>query len=192
MKVLHLDSSILGPASASRAVSAAIIEQLRSAEPAIEVTYRDLAAAPLSHLTLDVMGGPEALAVLDEFLAADVVVIGAAFYNFTIPTQLKAWIDRILVAGATFRYTERGPEGLAGGKRVIVGMARGGVYTNDAPWAPFEHGESLLRTVLGFMGIHDPEFIIAEGLKLGEEERRISLDAALERARRVEPASIAA
>jgi FMN-dependent NADH-azoreductase len=81
----------------------------------------------------DEVGAARNAAVLDEFLAAEVLVIGAPLYNFTVPSQLKAWIDRIAVAGKTFRYTERGAEGLAGGKRVIVAVARGGVYENDSP-----------------------------------------------------------
>ena len=108
--------------------------------------------------------------MLDEFLAADTIVIGAPMYNFTLPTQLKAWIDRILVAGKTFRYTENGPEGLAGGKRVIIALARGGFYDAGSPAAALEHLESYLRGVFNFIGI-EPEFVAADGLAIGPEQR---------------------
>ena len=150
MTLLHIDSSILGDDSASRQVSAAIVARLRALDPALAVVYRDLAAAPLSHL-----GGAQVAArfgapvedetikaqiahddvVLDEFLAADTVVIGAPMYNFALPSQLKAWIDRILVAGRTFRYGESGPVGLAVDKRVIVALSRGNFYGPGAPAA---------------------------------------------------------
>ena len=191
MSILHIDSSIQGDASASRALSATVAARL-AAQTGAAVTYRDLAANPLPHLTLDALADPAGNPVLDEFLAADTIVIGAAFYNFSIASQLKAWFDRILIAGKTFRYTEAGPEGLAGGKRVIVTLARGGVYSNGAPAAPLEHGETLLRGLLGFIGITDPEFIIAEGLALGEERRRAALADALAVAERVEPLPLAA
>ncbi|WP_455566018.1 FMN-dependent NADH-azoreductase [Novosphingobium panipatense] len=126
MKLLHIDSSITGENSASRAVSGAIVAALRAADPSLEVVHRDLVAEPLPHLTLDVLGNPEGTPELAEFLAADVLVIGAAMYNFTIPSQLKAWFDRVLIAGKTFRYTAEGPVGLAGGKKVFIALARGG------------------------------------------------------------------
>jgi FMN-dependent NADH-azoreductase len=121
-------------------------------------------------------------AVLDEFLAADVVVIGAPMYNFTIPSQLKAWIDRILVVGKTFKYGAAGPEGLAGGKRVIVAISRGGHYGADTPYAAGEHLETYLRWVFGFIGITSVEFIPADGLQLGPEHREKALAGALEAA----------
>lgn len=192
MKILHLDSSIQGDASASRAISAAVVERLRAADPGLEVVYRDLIASPLPHLTLDSFAALQSKDVLEEFQAADVVVIGAALYNFTIPSQLKAWIDRILIAGQTFQYGENGPVGLAGGKRVIVALARGGVYGEGSALAAWEHAETLLRSTLGFIGITSPEFIIAEGLALGEESRKASTDAALERAKQVVLAPLAA
>lgn len=181
MKLLHLDSGIQGDASVSRIVSAAIVRQLRAEQADLDYSYRDLVADPLPHLTLDAFATPEAQQVLAEFQAADVVVIGVSMYNFTVPSQLKAWIDRILVAGQTFRYTAEGPEGLAGGKRVIVALARGGVYS-EGPAAAMEHAETYLRGVLGFMGITAPEFITAEGQALGPDARKAVLDAALERA----------
>ena len=113
--------------------------------------------------------------LVDEFLAADVVVIGAPMYNFSIPTQLKAWIDRLAQAGRTFRYTEKGPEGLAGGKRVIVASGRGGVYSTNPALAGLDHQEAYLRTVLGFFGITDVTFIRAEGIGMGPEAKEKAL-----------------
>ena len=115
-------------------------------------------------------------AALDEFLAADVVVIGAPMYNFTAPTQLKAWIDRLLIAGKTFRYSAAGAEGLAGGKRVIVAISRGGFY---APGAANEHVETYLRTVFGFIGVTDLEFVAADGIMVGPEHRERAIQGAL-------------
>jgi FMN-dependent NADH-azoreductase len=137
--ILHIDSSITGEQSASRAISRSIVEQLSSVDPTAQVVTRDLVSDPLPHLTLDAFADSS---VLDEFLAADTVVIGAPMYNFTLPTQLKAWLDRILLAGKTFRYTENGPEGLAGGKRVVIALARGGFYNTGSPAAALEHLES--------------------------------------------------
>ena len=117
--------------------------------------------------------------MLAEFLAADIVVIGAPMYNFTIPSQLKAWIDRILVAGKTFKYGENGPQGLAGNKRVIVAISRGGFYGADTPAALGEHLETYLRWVFGFIGIANPEFILADGIQVGPEHREKALTSAL-------------
>ena len=170
MTTLHIDSSINGENSASRILTRSIVDRLASGG----AIYRDLAAEPLEHLT-ERGQDPH---ILDEFLAADTVVIGAPMYNFTLPTQLKAWIDRILVAGKTFRYTEAGPEGLAGGKRVIVALARGGFYDKGSPAAGLEHLESYVRGIFNFIGI-EPEFVAADGLNFGPEQRERSLDAAL-------------
>lgn len=186
MKLLHLDSSIKGEGSVSRIISAAIVEKLRLDISDLDVTYRDLAADPLDHLTLASLGGAEAAAVLDQFLETDIVVIGAGLYNFTVPSQLKAWIDRILIAGRTFRYGQWGPEGLAGGKRVIVALARGGNYAEGSPIVAFEHGETLLRTALGFIGIHDQQYITADGISLSEESRSAALEAALAQVSHIE------
>lgn len=196
MKLLHLDSSILGDNSASREISASIVSQLRAKNPALAVTYRDLAADPLPHLSgshlAAAAGAPvsdtiktevaTSAAVMDEFLAADVVVIGAPMYNFSIPTQLKAWIDRIAVAGKTFRYTEKGPEGLAGGKRLIVATSRGNIYSPGAPAAPNDFQEPYLRAVFSFLGVTDIEFVRAEGIAFGPEQRKAALSGAREAA----------
>ena len=175
MTILHIDSSINGENSASRAISAKIVDQLQTAKRGERLVYRDLAADPLAHLTLDAFADSS---VLDEFQAADTVVIGAPMYNFTLSTQLKAWLDRILVAGHTFRYTESGPEGLAGGKRVVIGLARGGFYDAGSPAAALEHLETYLRGVFNFIGI-EPEFVAADGLAIGPEQRDSSIKQAL-------------
>lgn len=175
MTILHLDSSINGENSASRAISRSIVDQIKKSAWGEQVVYRDLAVDPLPHLTLDAFADTS---VLDEFLAADVVVIGAPMYNFTLPTQLKSWLDRILVAGATFRYTANGPEGLAGGKRVIIALARGGIYSQGSPAAALEHLETYLRGVFNFIGI-EPEFVVADGLAIGPEKRAESISLAL-------------
>ena len=166
MTILHIDASINGENSASRAISGSIVEQLKGGA-GDRLVYRDLAREPLAHLTLDSFADTS---VLDEFMAADTVVIGAPMYNFTLPSQLKAWIDRILVAGTTFRYTADGPQGLAGGKRVIIALARGGFYDAGSPAAALEHLESYLRGVFNFIGI-EPEFVAADGLAIGPEQR---------------------
>lgn len=175
MTILHIDSSINGENSASRAISARIVDQLKAANPGARVIRRDLVSEPLPHLTLDAFADTS---VLDEFMDAETVVIGAPMYNFTLPTQLKAWLDRILVAGTTFRYTENGPEGLAGGKRVVIALARGGFYDAGSPAAALEHLETYLCGVFGFIGI-EPEFVAADGLAIGPEQRENAIGHAL-------------
>ena len=183
MKILHIDSSIQGAGSATRELTREIVARLKATRPDAQITYRDLVAQELSHFSQaafkrsDELEAARNSAVLEEFLAADVLVIGAPLYNFSIPTQLKAWVDRIVVAGRTFRYTERGPEGLAGGKQVIVAVARGGVYEAGSP---AEFGESYLKFVLGFLGIRDVSFVRAEGLAFSPQHRESALSAAHE------------
>jgi len=195
MKLLHIDSSVLGPHSVSRQVSAAIVDRLRQSTPSLDVAYRDLTQTPLAHLSgshlAAAQGAPAPAelvpdlaagqAALDEFLSSDIVVIGAPMYNFTIPSQLKAWIDRIVVAGKTFKYGANGPEGLAGNKRVIVAISRGGFYGAGSPAASLEHLETYLRGVFGFIGI-SPEFIAADGIMVGPEHREKALAGALQAA----------
>ena len=175
MTILHIDSSINGDTSASRAISARIVDQLKTAQWGEELVYRDLAADPLPHLTLDAFADSS---VLEEFLAADTIVIGAPMYNFTLASQLKSWIDRILVAGRTFHYTANGPEGLAGGRRVIIALARGGFYDANSPASSLEHLESYLRGIFNFIGI-EPEFVAADGLAVSPEQRETSISQAL-------------
>ena len=181
MKLLHLDSSILGQHSASRELGAAIVARWQRDVRGLEVTYRDLAADPLPHLSGGALAqanadeAATAAAAMDEFLSADVIVVGAPMYNFGIPSQLKAWIDRVAVAGKTFRYTADGPQGLAGGKQVIVAATYGGKH-------PVESGrnfvEPYLRQVFAFLGIDDVEFVSADGLSVSPEQRVTSISAA--------------
>lgn len=173
MTILHIDSSVLGENSVSRQLTQATVDRLRAADPAAQIGYRDLFADPLPHFVLGA-DNPH----LAEFLAADTVVVGAPMYNFGIPSQLKAWIDNILVAGKTFTYTENGPVGLAGPKRVIVVLSRGGLYSAGSPSASAEHVESYLRTVFAFIGLA-PEFIVAEGIALGADARSAAVEQAL-------------
>ena len=175
MTILHIDASINGESSASRAISRSIVDKLLNADPAATLVTRDLVSEPLPHLTLDAFADTS---VLDEFLAADTIVIGAPMYNFTLPTQLKAWIDRIVIAGTTFRYTENGPEGLAKGKRVIIALARGGFYDGNSPAAAREHLRTYLSGVFNFIGI-EPEFVTADGLTISVEQREQSISLAL-------------
>lgn len=189
MILLHIDSSPLGQHSVTRELSAAIVAQWRQRERGLDVRRYDLAADPLPHWTplpreaLD--GLPAEVraeiarneATLQDFLAADAIVIGAPMYNFGVPSQLKAWIDRIAVAGRTFRYTAEGPVGLAGGKQVIIASARGGLYAGTAREGE-DFQEAYLRQVFGFLGIDDVSVVRAEGIGLGAEPRAAALAAA--------------
>ncbi|WP_339418938.1 MULTISPECIES: FMN-dependent NADH-azoreductase [unclassified Pseudomonas] len=188
MKLLHIDSSILGDNSASRQLSAGVVKAWQAAESGVEVTYRDLASEAINHFsgaTLGALGTAAeqrdaaqkheadlSASSLAEFLAADALVIGAPMYNFTIPTQLKAWIDRIAVAGQTFRYTEAGPEGLCGNKKVIIVSTSGGLHAGQASGAAHE---GYLKLLFGFLGITDIEIVRAEGLAYGDDARSKSL-----------------
>jgi FMN-dependent NADH-azoreductase len=117
--------------------------------------------------------------VLDEFLAADIVVLGAPMYNFGIPSQLKAWIDCLASPGKTFKYSATGVEGLAGGKKLIIASSRGGFYTGSSPMAFMDHQETFLTNFFGFIGIRDAAFIRAEGVGKGPEQRNLAIEAAL-------------
>lgn len=200
MNLLHLDSSILGGASVSRKLSGEVVAKLKGDHPDWAVTYRDLAADPVPHLSGAYLQAAQNLegdhapdlradlalggAVMQEFQSADVLVIGVAFYNFTVPTQLKAWIDRILVNGQTFRYGPDGrPVGLAGGKRVILAIARGGFYGPGTPTEAYEHAESYLRTCLGFIGVTDVDVVAAEGIAVGPDQRAAAIAGAEQRIR---------
>ena len=177
MKLLHIDSSALGTNSASRELSAAIVARWQADAPGLSIQYRDLDSNPLPHLDgsalakTDPAQAEESERVLQQFLDADVVVIGAPMYNFAIPSTLKAWIDRIAVAGRTFRYTENGPEGLANGKRVVIASARGGLHAD----APSDFQEPYLKFIFGFMGVRDLDFVRAEGLNLSPRHRSDAL-----------------
>ncbi|MFS0827203.1 FMN-dependent NADH-azoreductase [Pseudomonas phoenicis] len=191
MKLLHIDSSILGEHSASRQLTQQVVQAWQAADPSVEITYRDLAADAISHFsaaTLLAAGTAEqardaaqafeaqlSAQTLAEFLAADAVVIGAPMYNFSVPTQLKAWIDRIAVAGQTFRYTESGPEGLCGGKRVVLVSTAGGLHEGQASGVGHE---DFLKVFFGFIGITDLQIVRAQGLAYGPEQRDTAMAAA--------------
>lgn len=185
-KLLHIDSAITGDASFSRRLTRQIVDHIRANQPDLEVEYLDLATDAPAHLSVESLGFRLGLAhdelteaqkqenritvaLLDQFLAADIVVVGAPMYNFTIPSQLKAWIDRIAQAGHTFKYTEKGAVGLAGGKQVIVASTRGGAYSTSEQGEAMEHQESFLKVIFGFFGITDVRFVRAEGVNLGED-----------------------
>ncbi|MEZ5460646.1 FMN-dependent NADH-azoreductase [Dokdonella sp.] len=184
MKLIHIDSSALGDQSVSRELTAAIVTSLRRQHGGLQVSYHDLVADPLPHWTPAADAEDPSAArggeLLDEFLAADVIVIGAPMYNFGIPSQLKAWIDRVAVAGKTFRYGANGPEGLAGGKKLVIASSRGGVYSAGSPAAGMDFQETYLRGVFGFLGITDIEVVRAEGVNMSAEHKRKVLDAAHE------------
>lgn len=195
MKLLHIDSSVLGSPSVSRQLTAQIVAKWRVSHPGTSVDYLDLATNAPSHLSIESLGfrlAPGATAstpgqarenalseqLVTQFLAADVIVVGAPMYNFAIPSQLKAWIDRVAQTGRTFKYTDKGPQGLAGGKTVIVVSTRGGVYSTSEGGRAMEHQESYLQTVFGFFGIANVRFVRAEGLAMGEAARTHALAAA--------------
>lgn len=198
MKLLHIDSSLLGDKSVSRELSAAVVKAWRAQQPGLQVSYRDLALTPPPQLTgeaLQVMkfGQPAARvdaqaqadlflveALLQEFLMADVIVIGAPMYNFSIPSQLKTWIDALAQPGRTFTYTEQGPRGLAGGKRVVIASSRGNRYSQP-PMSAKDFQEPYLKAVLAFMGITDIDVIRAEGVNLGPTQREAALAEAHQR-----------
>ena len=195
MKLLHIDSSILAANSVSRQLTAQIVAKWQASHPGTTVDYLDLATNAPSHLSADSLGfrmppgtaepsdvqkSENAIseALVSQFLAADVIVVGAPLYNFSIPSQLKAWIDRVAQVGRTFKYTEKGPQGLAGGKTVIVASTRGGVYSTSEGGRAIEHQESYLQTVFGFFGITDVRFVRAEGLAMGEAAKAQALASA--------------
>src|SRR5690606_26566272 len=187
VNVLQIDSSASGSASVSRQLTAAIVQALCRNRPGAQVRHRDLVAQPPAHLdgallqSLRPQPGAELPSaasfreqaaytdeLLEEFLGADVVVVGAPMYNFSIPSQLKAWIDRVAQAGKTFRYTAEGPQGLAGGKKIVVAATYGGQHPADSGR---NFVEPYLRHMFGFLGIDDVEFVSAEGLNISPEAR---------------------
>ncbi|WP_174873089.1 FMN-dependent NADH-azoreductase [Vogesella oryzae] len=193
MKILHIDSSILAANSVSRGLTQALVDALQSKHGKTEVIRYDLAQQEIPHLSGEILGAAfteqadwselqrteaaRSEQLIGEFLAAEILIIGAPMYNFSIPSQLKAWIDRVAVAGRTFKYTENGPVGLAGGKKVYVVSSRGGVYSNEQG-QQMDFQEDYLKTVLGFLGISDVQFIRAEGVAMGGDAREAALAAA--------------
>ncbi|GDY24613.1 FMN-dependent NADH-azoreductase [Agarivorans sp. Toyoura001] len=187
--VLTLKSSILGEHSSS----SALIDQLSNRYIAqhAKVVSRDLAAEPLPVLSAEVIsalqGGDElseqqrkvfalSNSLVDELKAADVVVIAAPMYNFSIPTQLKNWLDLVVRAGLTFQYSEQGPVGLIKDTKAIVVTTRGGIHKHAATDTQIPH----LMVVLGFLGITDVEVVYAEALSMGDETAKQQMDAAQE------------
>ena len=190
MQLLHIDSSVLGPNSASRALSAEIVARQTALRPGMNVVRRDLAADAAFHLSSAHLAAWQGNAVedadlgadlakggayLDELFAADIIVIGAPMYNFSIPSQLKAWIDRVVVAGKTFRYGANGAEGLLKNKKVFIASSRGNVYAAGSPAAALEHHESYLTGVLSFIGLTDVTIVRAEGLAFGPEAKEAAM-----------------
>ena len=194
MQLLHIDSAITGDQSVSRQLTAQIVAAYKASHPDTQVSYLDLVANAPAHFTMDAMaprtGQTDGLSdaqkrenavseqLVSQFLVADVVVIGAPFYNFSIPSQLKAWIDRLAQPGRTFQYTANGPEGLAKGKTVIVASTRGGVYSTSEGGQAMEHQESYLKVVFGFFGVTDVRIVRAEGLAMGDAPKAAALSAA--------------
>jgi FMN-dependent NADH-azoreductase len=191
MNLLHIDSSILGARSVSRELTGAAVHAWRQANPGGTVVYRDL-AAPAGHLSpaavqalrfglppvaeaLDELARAEEL--ISEFLAADIVVIGSPMYNFTIPSQLKSWLDVLAQKGRTFKYTETGPEGLAGGKQVVIVSSRGGIYSTS-PSSAMDFQEPYLTAVMKFFGIDRIDIVRAEGVNISPEKRDAAMSAA--------------
>jgi FMN-dependent NADH-azoreductase len=191
MKLLHIDSSILSGNSISRQLTKDTVAQWTKTHPGTTVDYLDLAVDTPNHLSAESLGfrapagadmsdaqkreNAVSESLVSQFLAADVIVIGAPLYNFSIPSQLKAWVDRIAQPGRTFAYGESGPKGLAGGKTVIVASTRGGVYSTNDWGRAAEHQESYLQTVFGFLGITDVRFVRAEGVAMGDAKKAEAL-----------------
>ncbi|HAV46338.1 MAG: NAD(P)H-dependent oxidoreductase [Halomonas sp.] len=188
-RALLVTSSILGDNGQSNAL-ASHFQQQAAARDGVAVTHRDVVANALPHLAIEELGAwqtpadertteQQALAahsdeLLAELRANDVLVLAVPMYNLGIPSQLKAWFDRVLRAGETFRYTENGPQGLIEGKRAIILAARGGQYAGTE----FDSQTPHLKTMLGLMGIRDVEVVFAEGLNMGDAHR----DAAMKEA----------
>ncbi|MFZ4538455.1 FMN-dependent NADH-azoreductase [Propionivibrio sp.] len=181
MKILQINASARSAGSNSTRLAAAVSARLQAQNPAASIELRDLASAPhpvLDEPSLTALFTPaeqrtaeqNARVALDDALiaqvqSADAIVLGVPMYNFGIPVQLKTWIDDIARSGVTFRYTANGPEGLLKGKKVYVALARGGLYRDT----PADSQVPYLKSVLGFLGMTDIEFIYAEGLAMGAD-----------------------
>ena len=182
MNILHVTSSARGNASYSNRVASQVVDELSIRNPGANVAVRNLARDPLPHIDDDFVAatksptGPQTErqraqlaqsdALVDELIAADVIVIAAPMINFTIPSNLKTWIDYVARAGRTFSYSEKGPKGLVTGKQVIVVAARGGVYAQNTA---LDFQVPYLKSVLGFLGMTDVEVIEVEGTAFGPE-----------------------
>jgi len=179
-KILHIASSSNLTASFTRKIGKVTLEKLGQIYPNAEIIERDLARNPLPHISPEMLAAmfsgddskPElALSnqVVDELFASDVILIEAPMYNFGIPSVLKAWVDHVLRAGKTFKYGAAGPEGLVKGKKAIIVVSRGGIYSEGA-YKVMDYQEPYLRAVLSFIGISDVEAITIEGVAMGEEK----------------------
>ena len=191
MQILRIDSATTGDQSITHQLTEKLIKHFQNKHPEAKVVERHLGENPLAHINSitttairtppetheDAVQAayPEERAVLDEFLDSDIVIVGAPMYNFSIPSQLKAWIDRLGVPGVTFKYSEDGPEGLAGGRKIVLASARGGTYENDSM---AENQESLLKTFFGFIGIDDVHVVRVQNAGFGPEAIEKGLAAA--------------
>ncbi|HUL55564.1 MAG TPA: NAD(P)H-dependent oxidoreductase [Usitatibacter sp.] len=188
--LLQLNASLFSGGGESSRLAATYVAQWRAANPGARVIARDLASHPVPHLTaetfLALLAKPEerspaqreAVALSDaliaELEAADVIVLGLPMYNYGVPSTLKAYFDHVARAGRTFRYTDKGPQGLLAGKKAVVLATRGGMHAGT----PRDTETAYVREFLGFIGIRDVEFIFAEGLALGENAKASSLASA--------------
>ncbi|ADJ63626.1 FMN-dependent NADH-azoreductase [Herbaspirillum seropedicae] len=182
--LLHIDSSARSGGSISRQLTASFVSQWQAKNPGGKVVHRDLAANALPHLSESMLGAyftpadarsaeqaeviKQSDALVDELLAADTIVIGVPMYNFAPPSTLKAWIDHVFRAGRTFKYTETGPVGLVTGKKAVIILSRGGMYS-EGPMEALDFQGKYLKSALGFIGITDVELVVAEGVSMGEE-----------------------
>ncbi|MGB6243261.1 MAG: FMN-dependent NADH-azoreductase [Castellaniella sp.] len=206
MKLLHIDSSITGSDSITRRLSRDIVAQQQAAHADLQVSYLDLAEQAPHPLSMDALGFRMAAqddtlsetqrqenavseALVSQLIDSDIVVIGAPMYNFTIPAQLKSWLDRVAQAGRTFKYTENGPVGLLGDKTIILALSRGGIYSANPA---MEHQESYLRSIFGFMGVSDIRVVLAEGVNMGSDHRERGLAQAQADIRALDPTAVAA
>jgi FMN-dependent NADH-azoreductase len=190
-RLLFVTSSLFAEASKSRLIGAEFVASWRLAHPGTTVVERVLSGDTMPHLTQATLAavatpaGARSAAqqaaadfadtLTAEVEAADVIVIAAPMYNFSISSTLKAWLDHIARAGRTFRYTADGPEGLLRNKTVFVTTARGGVYRADSPAMALDFQEPYLRAMLGFLGMTDVTFVHAEGLNLGPDSAALGL-----------------
>jgi FMN-dependent NADH-azoreductase len=182
--ILHIASSSNLHTSVSREIGAATVAALKEVHAGVKVIARDLVKSPVPHIApafFDVMytqPDAPALALSRELVAevtgSDILVVEAPMYNFNIPSVLKAWIDHIARAGLTFKYGPTGVEGLLKGKKLILVMGRGGIYS-DGPMKAMDYQETYLRAVFGFLGITDVETLVVEGAGMGADKRADSL-----------------
>jgi FMN-dependent NADH-azoreductase len=205
--ILFVTSSLFGSASISREVADGLVESLRTAHPEASVIERELTAETMPHLTPETLAAlstaPEqrspaqralvafADRLIEEVEQADAIVLAVPMYNFTVPSTLKAWIDHIARAGRTFRYTAEGPQGLLGGRKVYLALARGGVYTDNA-YAAYDFQEPYLRAVLGFLGLTDVTVVRAQGLNISAEAKAAGRQQAKDAVAALFPVAVAA